>query len=74
MFYDPYIMQFHYHGKVYEGERSLTARLVQSVDMVVITTSHSKVDYEFVRSHAKVVFDTRNATKGLADRSNIELL
>lgn len=74
VFYDPYIMQFHYHGKVYEGERSLTARLVQSVDMVVITTSHSKVDYEFVRSHAKVVFDTRNATKGLADRSNIELL
>lgn len=74
VFYDPYIMQFHYHGKVYEGERSLTARLVRSVDMVVITTSHSKVDYEFVRSHAKVVFDTRNATKGLADRSNIELL
>ena len=42
--------------------------------MVVITTPHSNVDYEFVRRHAKAVFDTKNATKDLADKSNIELL
>lgn len=74
IFFDPYIPTFFHHGNVYEGEKKLTATLLQSVDMVVIATSHSNVDYEFVRSHAKAVFDTRNATKSLVDKSNIELL
>ena len=73
-FFDPYVHQILHQGKVYEGERELTAELIQSADMVVITTSHSKMDYEFVQRHAKAVFDTRNATKDLADKSNIELL
>lgn len=73
-FFDPYVHQILHQGKVYEGERELTAELIQSADIVVITTSHSKMDYEFVQRHAKAVFDTRNATKDLADKSNIELL
>lgn len=73
-FFDPYVHRILHQGKVYEGERELTAELIQSADMVVITTSHSKMDYEFVQRHAKAVFDTRNATKDLADKSNIELL
>ena len=73
LFFDPYIPQFLHRGKVYESERKLTAELIQSVDMVVITTSHSQVDYEFVRCHAKAIFDTGNATGNLADKSNIEL-
>lgn len=74
MFFDPYIHSFLLDGKVYEGEKELTAGLVRSADIVVITTAHSNVDYEFVSHHAKAVFDTGNATKNLADRSNIELL
>lgn len=73
-FFDPYVHRILHQGKVYEGERELTAELIQSSDMVVITTSHSKMNYEFVQRHAKAVFDTRNATKDLADKSNIELL
>lgn len=73
-FFDPYVHQILHQGKVYEGERELTAELIQSADMVVITTSHSKMDYGFVQRHAKAVFDTRNATRDLADKSNIELL
>lgn len=73
-FFDPYVHRILHQGKVYEGERELTAELIQNADMVVITTSHSKMDYEFVQRHAKAVFDTRNATKDLADKSNIELL
>lgn len=74
-FFDPNISRFLHHGKVYESEKELTAGLIQSVDAVVITTpTHSNVDYEFVRRHAKALFDTRNATKELADKSNIELL
>ncbi len=73
-FYDPYITRYLYHGEVYEGERELTAELIRSADTVVIIPPHSNVDYEFVRRHAKAVFDTCNATKDLADRSNVELL
>lgn len=74
VFFDPYISEFLYHDDVYEGEKELTAELIQSADVVVITTAHTKVDYEFVRSQAKLIYDTRNATKALADKSNIELL
>ena len=74
MFFDPYIPKFLHLGKVYEGERELTAELIRHADMVVITTPHSNMDYEFVRRHAKAIFDTKNATKDLADKSNIELL
>ena len=73
IFFDPYVSGFFYNGRTYGGERNLTAELMESVDMAVIT-AHSKVDYEFVRRHAKAVFDTRNALRNITDRSNIELL
>lgn len=73
-FFDPYVHKILHQGKVYEGEKELTAELIQSADMVVITTAHSSMDYGFVQRHAKAVFDTRNATRDLANKSNIELL
>lgn len=77
MFFDPYIPRFLHRGKIYEGVKELTADVIQSADLVVITTPPHHIyraDYEFVKRHAKAVFDTRNVTKDLADRSNIELL
>lgn len=74
VFFDPHVSKVLCHGNVYEGEIELTSELIKSVDVVVITTAHTKVDYEFVRSQAKLIFDTRNVTKDFADRSNIELL
>lgn len=74
VFYDPYIPKFCEHGKVYEGEKELTTELVESADLVIITASHSNVDYEFVQRHAKAIFDTKNVTKNLQDKSNIEVL
>lgn len=74
LFFDPYISSFQLEGKVYEGEDELTAELIRDVDIVVITTPHTNVDYRFVQLHAKVIFDTRNATRDIPDRSNIELI
>ena len=74
IFFDPYVSGFFYNGRTYGGERNLTAELMESVDMAVVITALSKVDYEFVRRHAKAVFDTRNALRNITDRSNIELL
>lgn len=73
-FFDPYIPKFKKNGKVYTGEPELTAELIESVDLVIITTSHSNINYKFVQQHAKAIFDTKNATKGLACRDNIEVL
>lgn len=74
VFYDPYIPKFRHHGKIYECEKELTAELIESSDLVVITASHTKVDYAFVEKHAKGIFDTKNVTKSLRDKTKIEIL
>lgn len=74
VFFDPYILKFRERGKVYEGEKELTSQLVESADLVIITASHSNVDYKLVQQHAKAIFDTKNVTKNLQDKSNIEVL
>lgn len=74
LFYDPYIPRFRKGRKVYEGEKQLSARLVESADLVIITTAHTPVDYAFVQQHAKAVFDTKNITRHLPDKHNIEVL
>lgn len=74
MFFDSYVPRFIHHGQIFDGENKLTAELIQSVDLVVIATCHNNVDYEFVSRNAKFIFDTRNSTRDLVDKSNIELL
>ena len=73
-FYDPYVPRYRYKGQWYEGETELTAALVEAADIVVITTAHTNVDYGFVQQHARAIFDTKNVTKALTDRDNIEVL
>ena len=73
-FFDPYIRKYRHKGLWTEGESELTAALVESADIVVITTAHTNVDYAFVQEHAKAIFDTKNVTKGLTRRDNIEVL
>jgi UDP-N-acetyl-D-mannosaminuronate dehydrogenase len=45
--------------------RPLTRKTLSSADLVLIVTPHSAVDYSLVIRHAKMVFDTRNVTRGL---------
>jgi len=59
---DPYIPEFTHNGKHYVSVE-LTEETLKDTDIVIITTDHSKYDYEFIVKNAKVVFDTRNATK-----------
>ncbi len=44
----------------------LSDDVVSSQDLIIITTAHSGVDYARVVKQASLVFDTRNATEGLA--------
>ena len=41
----------------------LTAKRLQSCDVVIIATDHSVYDYEWIARHASLVIDTRNAVK-----------
>jgi UDP-N-acetyl-D-glucosamine dehydrogenase len=73
-YFDPYIPRFKEKGHVMEGEKALTAELLEGADIVLVTCAHSNVDYAFVQKHAKVIFDTKNVMKSIKERDNIEVL
>ncbi|MGI6426242.1 MAG: nucleotide sugar dehydrogenase [Natronincolaceae bacterium] len=73
-YYDPYIKEYKYGGQIKKGKAELTGELLNWADLVVITTNHSNVDYEFVQKNSIFIFDTKNVTKDVGDRDNIELL
>ncbi|MER2169819.1 MAG: nucleotide sugar dehydrogenase [Psychrobacillus psychrodurans] len=74
VYFDPFVPEYRENGKVKKGEPELTAELLSSADLVMITTAHSTVDYEFVQKHSKAIFDTKNAMKSITNRDNVELL
>lgn len=73
-YFDPWVKEYKEHGKSRQSLPELTEEVLAGADLVMITASHSNVDYDFVQKHAKLVFDTKNAAKKVADRSNIEVL
>lgn len=74
VFYDPFIPEYKYQGVFHKGEEYLTEDLLKSADLVIVTSSHSTIDYNFVQQNATFVFDTKNAMKNVEQRENIELL
>ncbi|AJE52692.1 nucleotide sugar dehydrogenase [Paenibacillus polymyxa] len=60
-FTDPYVSSFKLNGEEIPS-RTANAQLWESADIVVITTDHSVVNYQQLVDHARLVFDTRNAT------------
>ena len=58
---DPYVPEFeHKNNKYYSVDWK---EVIDKSDIVVITTNHSNIDYETLVEKAKIVYDTRNATK-----------
>jgi UDP-N-acetyl-D-glucosamine dehydrogenase len=47
------------------ASRDLSAEFLSSQDCVLIVTDHSTYDWEFVVRHARLVVDTRNATRNV---------
>ncbi len=73
-FYDPYIAECDHRGEKYTGLKELTKEVLSDVDIVVVLSAHTTVDYDFVQQHAKAIFDTKNAMAKVVNRENIELL
>lgn len=73
-YYDPHVSAYQSNKQTRTGLPDLTAEALSGVDLVIITTPHTNVDYSFVQKHAPFVFDTKNAMKNVGKRANIELL
>lgn len=74
VYFDPFVPEYLENGGFKKSEAELTVELIESSDLVIVTTAHTNVDYSFVQRHAKAIFDTKNAMKGVTNRENIELL
>ena len=73
-FYDPWIPEYREGAESVKGLKEISPEIIAGYDLVMITAAHTNVDYEMVQKHAKVIFDTKNVTKNLASRENIEIL
>jgi UDP-N-acetyl-D-glucosamine dehydrogenase len=73
-YFDPYVLEYKEHGKIKYGLKELTKEQLHSSDLVIVTTAHTNVNYEFVQQHSNFIFDTKNALKNVEKRDNIELL
>lgn len=74
VYHDPYVPFFEEHGLEMVSEE-LTEELVESCDLVLITTDHSNVNYQWIVERAKCVLDTRNTTRNInVQREKVTLL
>jgi UDP-N-acetyl-D-glucosamine dehydrogenase len=70
-FYDPYVSRLEVEGRVIDGLSSLSDHDLERANCVLIVTGHSTLDYGRVVSRARLVVDTRNATKGVRGKARI---
>jgi len=66
---DPYVPHLEYLNRKWQSQK-LNEELLAAQDCVLIITDHSVYDWEFIARHAKLIFDTRNATKGVRNEYN----
>ena len=71
-YFDPYVPQFRWKNSIVKS-KSFSDKLIKSQDCVVILTAHSNIDYKSVVKNAKLVVDTRNATKGIRSKKIVKL-
>lgn len=71
---DPFVPTFEWNHTKHKSVK-LSNQMIKKADLVVITTDHTQYDYDNIVQNAKVVFDTRNATKNVKkNRKKIVLL
>lgn len=73
-YFDPWVKEYKYKGTKASSIPELTADVLKSSDLVMVTAAHTNVDYDFVQKNAPVIFDTKNAMKNVTTRENIEVL
>ena len=59
---DPYIKKIYFGNKI-KKSKIINSNLLKKFPIVLITTDHSKVDYDLITKEAKYIFDSRNVIK-----------
>jgi UDP-N-acetyl-D-glucosamine dehydrogenase len=74
-FTDPYNDRIHVEGVGDRRGTSLSRSELRRADLALIVTDHSAFDYASIVRHARLVLDTRNATRGVkAPRGRVHRL
>ena len=55
------------------GSVLLDAKHLKNYDAVVIAVDHSKVNYKFIQTHARLIFDLKNVYEGIANKKIFKL-
>jgi len=71
-YYGLCIPKFTNNWKEHKSLKELTLEEIKEKYILIITTSHSAIDYEIVVKNAKAIFDTRTAIKD--NSKNVERL
>lgn len=74
VYHDPYVPEIEAQGQMFDSVE-LTDETIAVVDLVIIATDHSQIDYINLVEKAKAVLDTRGVTRLLkCDREKVTLL
>jgi UDP-N-acetyl-D-glucosamine dehydrogenase len=70
-YHDPFVPRLRLGTRELESV-ALSREALSGADCVVIHTDHDAFDYEQIVAHARLVFDTRNATRDVrVDRARV---
>lgn len=72
-YHDPFVARITLDGRVFESQ-PLTAAALAAADCVIVITDHSQFDWDWVRQHARVIVDTRNALRGPAPAGSARIV
>ena len=71
-YYDPYVDEIDLEGEIRRSRKDALKK-IKEYDCVMIVTPHSCIDYVEIAGKARLVFDTRNATKGMKGKNIFRL-
>lgn len=73
-YHDPYVPAIEVAGQSFNSVE-LTDNIIEAVELVIIATDHSNIDYIALVEKAKAILDTRGATRHLnCDKEKVTLL
>ena len=73
-YYDSFVPNFKFKSIQMQSIKELTKSTLRSYDLVVVTTAHTDVNYQFILDNAFFVFDTKNATRNCNRPIHLEVL
>ncbi len=70
---DPFVSELRLQGRAWQSI-DLTPENIARFDVVAILTDHTHIDYELIRRHSNIIFDSRNVYKHGSKSENVILL